>query len=231
MNSKKILLVDDEKSILETLSAYFTKEKMTVLLAENGEEAIQEFSKNIPDVIILDWMIPKKSGPEVLREIRQGSNVPVLMLTARDDESDIILGLELGADDYVTKPFSPREVVARVKSLLRRVNTNLTSGRIEYNSLKIDFDKREILKNNHEILLTPIEFSILKELYSHLGSVVTRQYLMEHVIGFEDAVYDRTLDTHIKNLRKKIEDDHKNPSIINTIRGIGFKIKDINNKH
>jgi len=231
MNKNKILIVDDEAPILETLSAYFNKENFEVLLAQDGEEAIEIFLKEKPDVILLDWMIPKMSGPEVLKKIRATSKVPILMLTARDDESDIILGLELGADDYVTKPFGPREVVARIKSLLRRYNKNFNVNNIHYDSLKINFEKREILKNNIEIQLTPIEFSILKELYLHLGSVVTRQYLMENVIGFEDAIYDRTLDTHIKNLRKKLEDDSKKPNFILTIRGIGFKMRDLNNNY
>lgn len=222
---KHILLVDDNQAIAETIEAYLLKEAYQVSLACDGEKAMELFRSQKIDLIILDWMMPMMSGPDVVREIRKDSQVPILMMSARDDESDVIIGLELGADDYLRKPFGPREVVARVKALLRRIGGDLSiTDDLEFADIKISFAKHEVLKANEEISITPIEFHILITLVQYKNMAVSRQKLMEEALGYENAFYDRTLDTHIKNLRKKLEDEPSKPKFIQTVRGVGFKL-------
>jgi DNA-binding response OmpR family regulator len=220
-----ILLIDDEPAIAETVIAYARKEKMEVDYAANGEDGIQLFERKKYDLIVLDWMLPGISGPEIIKLVRNKSEIPILMVSARHDESDIVIGLELGADDYITKPFGPREMIARIKSLLRRKHiTAPTPEDISIGDLKINFEKREVVRKGKQIKLTPNEFRILKELYAAAGAVVSREQLMENALGYRDFNNDKTLDTHVKNLRQKLEDDPQDPQIIMTVRGTGFKI-------
>lgn len=220
----KLLLIDDESAVFETVSAYGKKENMEVKYANNGELGIELFNKGEFDAIIIDWMLPEISGPEITKAIRKKSDVPIIMISARDDESDIVLGLELGADDYVTKPFSSRELMARIKASLRRNNfKNQNITELKVGGLKFCFETREIVKNGKNIELTPNEFRIFQNLYENKNRVVSREILMEKTLGHYDYLSDRTLDTHIKNLRRKLEDDPKNPTLIETIREVGFK--------
>lgn len=222
--SKKILLIDDELSISETINAYGKKENMEIFYAQNGEEGLKMLEETNFDVILLDWMLPGIAGPEIIKKIREKNDIPILMLSARNDETDIVLGLEIGADDYITKPFSPRELIARIHSLLRRSNQkNIKGNQINFGNLSISFEKKEILKNGQVIKLTPNEFRLLTELYQNKDRVVSREELMEKALGYNNFLNDRTLDTHIKNLRKKIEDDPRSPQIIQTVRESGFK--------
>jgi DNA-binding response OmpR family regulator len=224
-HSINILLIDDEPAIAETVIAYAVKESMAVDYAKNGEDGIQMFEQKKYDLIVMDWMLPGISGPEIIKLIRKKSEVPILMVSARNDESDIVIGLELGADDYITKPFGPREMIARIKSLLRRQKgIAQIMEDIIISNLKINFEKQEIFKDGRQVKLTPNEFRILKELYTSGGTVVSREKLMENALGYHDFNNDKTLDTHIKNLRQKVEDDPQNPQIILTVRGSGFKI-------
>lgn len=223
-NKVKILLIDDEIAVFDTVSAYGEKENMEVKYANDGELGLELFNKGKFDAVIVDWMLPEISGPEIIKAIRKKSNVPVLMISARDDESDIVLGLDSGADDYITKPFGPRELMARIRTCLRRSRAEgQDSAEIRVGSLKFCFETREVIKNGKRIELTPNEFRIFQNLYENRNKVVSRETLMEKTLGHYDYLSDRTLDTHIKNLRHKLEDDPKNPAIIETIREIGFK--------
>jgi len=220
-----ILLIDDEPAIAETVIAYASKENMDVDYAANGEEGMRLFDLKKYDLMVLDWMLPGISGPEIIKQVRKKSDVPILMVSARSDESDIVIGLDLGADDYITKPFGPREMIARIKSLLRRKKGAAQPAEdIVIANLKINFEKQEIIKDGKEVKLTPNEFRILKELYAFGGAVVSRELLMENALGYHDFNNDKTLDTHIKNMRQKLEDDPQNPQLILTVRGTGFKI-------
>ncbi len=221
----KVLLVDDEPAIAETIIAYARKEKMEVVCVQNGEEGLATFRQQKFDIVLLDWMLPGISGPEITRAIREKSDVPILMVSARDDESDIVLGLDLGADDYITKPFGPRELMARIKSLLRRNgHAPRLDQSVEFGDITVSFAQREVFKKKKSIKLTPNEFRILEELYTQKGMVVSRDKLMERALGYYDFRSDRTLDTHIKNLRQKLEEDPRHPTLIVTVREAGFKL-------
>lgn len=225
-NFKKILLIDDEAPMAETISAYAKKENMEIVAVRNGEDGLKTFKNEYFDLILLDWMLPGISGPEIIKQVRETSSIPILMISARSDETDIVVGLELGADDYITKPFGPRELIARIHALLRRANkttnkTELTDIRV--GNLSISFEKKEVYREENLIELTPKEFRILEELCAQSGKVVSREELMVKALGYHDFLNDRTLDTHIKNLRKKIEEDPKNPQYIKTVRESGFK--------
>ncbi|MCC7432371.1 response regulator transcription factor [Candidatus Peregrinibacteria bacterium] len=227
--SKRILLIDDEKPIAETIQAYARKENMEIVYVFNGEAGLEKFSNDKFDLVLLDWMLPGISGPDIIKKIRETSDIPILMISARNEETDIVVGLELGADDYITKPFGPRELIARIYSLLRRTNKSPTEDSIvTVGDLKITFDQKEIIKAGKTIDLTPKEFRILELLASQKGKVVSREELMIKALGYNDFLNDRTLDTHIKNLRKKIEENPKTPQIIKTVRETGFKFS-INN--
>ena len=220
----KILLIDDETAIAEVITAYAQKEHMDISYAQRGEEGLALFEKEKFDIVLVDWMLPGLSGLEIIKAIRQKSLVPILMLSARNDESDIVLGLEFGADDYITKPFGPRELIARIHALLRRSGKpEQAPSSIKVKNLSISFTKKEVLKDGKKVELTPTELRILEELYEKKGEVVSREELMEEALGYHDFLNDRTLDTHIKNLRKKIEEAPKNPHIIITVREAGFK--------
>lgn len=222
----KILVVEDEKSIAEIVKFNLEKEGFIVDLAFDGEEAIEKVHKFLPELILLDIMLPKKDGFQVLKEIRKDFKVPVLMLTAKEEEVDKVLGLELGADDYITKPFSMRELIARVKANLRRVefsNSDLNSGSVlECGDLVIDLNKYEVRKRGQVVELTHREFELLKFLASSAEQVFTREQLLEEVWGYEYYGDIRTVDVTIRRLREKIEDKDGDYKYILTKRGVGY---------
>ncbi len=224
---ESILIVEDEKKISEIVRAYLEKEGYRVKLAENGEQALK-LLKDAVDLVILDLMLPDIQGEELCSIIREGSEVPVIILTAKSGEEDRIRGLGIGADDYVVKPFSPRELVARVKAQLRR------SGRtkkklLSYNrgALKIDVSNHEVFRDGSLIILTHTEFKILLSLADQPGWVFSREQLVTIAQGFDFEGYDRTIDAHVKNLRRKIEKDSREPEYIKTVYGVGYKFTGI----
>lgn len=222
----KILIVDDEEHIVELIKYNLETNGFTVLTADNGIDALKIARKELPQLILLDIMLPGKNGNEVCKEIRKDStiaNMPVIMITAKGEEVDRILGLELGADDYITKPFSVRELVARVKAVLRRSITENVDNVFSFGNTTIYFLKHEVLKDNKKIDLTLKEFELLQILVKNGGRVLTRDFLLDKIWGYEYIGETRTVDVHIRHLRKKIEDDDKNPKYIETIRGIGYR--------
>jgi DNA-binding response OmpR family regulator len=222
--TQKILVVDDEPQILKVLQAYLEKEGYLVITSMDGRQALKIFTHENPTFVILDLNLPGMDGLEVCREIRHESSVPILMLTARVEEVDKLIGLELGADDYVVKPFSPREVVARIKTILKRVNAGETKSElIHAGNLTIDLGQHRVVLNRNEIDLTPTEFQILVILASNPKRVFSRLQIMEHAQGDAFEGYERTIDAHIKNLRIKLEPDPKNPVYIQTVFGLGYK--------
>lgn len=223
---KNILVVDDEIKIVEVISLYLKNEGYEVVFATNGREAIDKYKSNDIDLIILDLMLPDISGEDVCREIREISDVPIVMLTAKTDESSVLNGYSLGSDDYITKPFSPKQLVAKVNALFKRV-IKIESRKISFNDdLIIDLKSSEVTKNNNLVSLTPSEYKILTILAKHPQQVFTREELLDYIIGENDYVYDRIIDSHIKNLRAKIESDSKNPRYIKTVRSLGYKFDD-----
>ncbi len=224
--SYKILVVDDESSILNIIAFNLKKEGYSVVTAQDGEEAIEMFKAEKPDLILLDIMMPKIDGYGVCKRIRDVSEVPIIMLTARADEVDKVLGLEIGADDYVTKPFSNRELMARVKANLRRKikeSSSSQSGNMKnFGELSIDFDRYEVLKRNEPINLTIKEFELLKFLALNENQIFTREAILSEVWGYEYFGDLRAVDVTIRRLREKIEDDSSKPKYINTKRGIGY---------
>ena len=226
MAVKKILVVDDEPGITELLNSYLAKEGYEIITAADGEAALEAADREQPDLILLDLMLPKKNGYEVCREIRAKSNTPIIMLTARDEEPDKIVGLELGADDYITKPFSPREVVARVRAVLRRAEAGAPEIQvIRAGGLEIDSLRHEVKRGDTTIELTPTEFKLLETLATSPRRVFTRLQLVEEIQGYSFEGYERTIDAHIKNLRQKIEEDPKNPRLIGTVYGVGYRFE------
>ncbi|MEH7112622.1 response regulator transcription factor [Neobacillus niacini] len=223
----KILLVDDEKRIMEVLEAYLEREGYEIHCADNGIEALKKAKTINPDLIILDLMLPDISGEEVCRLVRKESDVPILMLTAKSAEDDRINGIVMGADDYLTKPFSPREVVVRVQAILRRVKKTEKIERIEFNNkqLAIDLSKKEVIVKGQDVILTPIEYKLLTNMALNPGRVYSRMDLLEKIQdeGMYYEGYERSVDTHIKNLRKKIELDSRQPTFILTVFGMGYK--------
>lgn len=221
---KRILIVDDEEMIVRTVKAYLDQEGFKTYTAYDGEEALRAFNEKGPDLIVLDLMLPKMSGIEVTKKIRATSNVPIIMLTAKASEADRVVGLELGADDYVVKPFSPRELVARVRAVLRRIDGETgASDRIVSGKLEIDLRSREVNVDGEAIELTPTEFDLLAYLAHHPGQVFTRLQLLREVQGYTYDAFARTIDTHVKNLRHKIEKDPKDPKYILTVHGVGYR--------
>ncbi|MGM0711542.1 response regulator transcription factor [Brevibacillus parabrevis] len=219
-----ILLVDDETQILEILTSYLQKDGYHVLTAMTGESAIQIADSAAVDCIILDLMLPDVSGEEVCRRIRKHSRVPILMLTAKSQEADRIHGLEIGADDYLIKPFSPRELVARVRAVMRRAGDySALSDEFAAGQLIISIRDKTIRKNNIALDVTPNEYRLLTTLARHPGRTWSRDELVREVLGYDFEGYDRTIDTHVKNLRQKIEDDPKQPVYIKTIYGLGYR--------
>ncbi|MFA6075729.1 MAG: response regulator transcription factor [Negativicutes bacterium] len=220
--SEKILLVDDDKKIIELLEKYFIAAGYQVITAHDGEQALELHAAHQPDLVVLDYLLPKQNGREVCKRLRETSNTPILMLSARDDETDRLIGLELGADDYVGKPFSPREVIARTKAILRRgIVRNSGSGRIIVaGSLRINPVAHEVSFASQPLELTPTEFKILALLAAAPGRVFSRLQIADQFQDFAYEGYERTIDAHIKNLRKKITDGQKR---IATVFGVGYK--------
>lgn len=227
--SQKILVVDDEKSIVRLVTFNLEKEGYITLKAYDGEEALNIIRQESPDLVLLDIMLPKIDGFDVCRRIRQeGIPLAVIMVTAKDQEIDTVLGLELGADDYITKPFSPRELVARVKAVLRRTSSqegNVRKEVIKIGGLFIDSSKYEVSVNGRPVELTPKEFELLDFLARNAGRVMTRDVLLNHLWGYTYAGDTRIVDVHVSHLREKIEDNPKNPAYIKTVRGVGYKFK------
>ena len=223
MSMKKILVVEDERQIARMVQAYLSREGYRVEVAFDGEEGWTRFNEGRPDLVILDLMLPRLHGLELARRIRAGSDVPIIMLTARAEEADRVAGLELGADDYVTKPFSLRELAARVRAVLRRVEGTAPREVMELGPLKIDFAAREVYLEGKPVELTPTEFDLLAYLARHPGRVFTRTELLEAIQERSYASLPRTIDSHIKNLRHKIEPDPASPQFILTVHGVGYK--------
>ena len=229
--ANKILIVDDEKPITDIIKYNLEKEGYETAIAFDGEAALEQVQEETPDLIILDLMLPKIDGLEVARQVRKTKDTPIIMLTAKDSELDKVLGLEMGADDYVTKPFSNRELVARVKANLRRQKVNVdnnnteTNSNIEVGDLKILPEAYTVTKNNKEIELTHREFELLYYLAQHLGQVMTRENLLQTVWGYDYFGDVRTVDVTVRRLREKIETDPSKPEYLITGRGVGYYLK------
>lgn len=227
MVNEKILVVDDEEHIAELISYNLTNNGYKVIIANNGIDAVKLAVEEKPSLILLDLMIPGKDGYDVCKDVRSNSeikNTPIIMLTAKSEEVDKILGLELGADDYITKPFSIRELLARVKAVLRRFNiVEPESNVLVLGDLTADFDKREIFVKDKKLDLTLKEFELLEILIKNKGKILTRDTLLDKIWGYEYIGETRTVDVHIRYLRKKIEADDKKPKFIETIRGVGYR--------
>jgi DNA-binding response OmpR family regulator len=221
--SHSILIVEDEASIASFIAMYLKKAGFAVRVAPNGEDAIEKAIAEGPSLVVLDLMLPDMDGIEVCRRVRQRSDVPILMLTARDEDIDKIIGLEVGADDYLTKPFNPGELVARVKSILRRANParrELETSVLELGDLKIDAGRREVTVDGDSVQLAPKEFDLLWELLDHRGLVLTRDQLLERVWGYTFAGDTRTVDVHVRQLRRKLGD----ACPVVTVWGVGYKV-------
>ena len=223
MTSRHILIVEDEKKIADLLCDYLKGAGFRTSTQDNGNRVISQVRKDSPDLILLDIMLPGKDGMELCREIRQVSNIPIIMITARVEEIDRLLGLELGADDYICKPFSPREVVARVKTVFRRVHAEPQTKNLVVGSISLDDETHQVMIGNQMLNLTPNEFGLLKIMMSRPNRVFSRSELINRVQGYGFEGYDRTIDTHIKNLRKKIGRQLPGQEIISTVYGIGYK--------
>ena len=234
-HKEKILVVDDEASIRRILETRLSMIGYTVVTAADGDEALAVYKKELPNLIILDIMMPKLDGYGVCQEIRKDSDIPIIMLTALGDVADRITGLELGADDYVVKPFSPKELEARIKAILRRVDkmslhsTAVSSGIISMGGIKIDPNRRQVYKQNEKIRLTGMEFSLLELLMSKSGEAFSRASILQEVWGYtpERHVDTRVVDVHISRLRSKLEEDPSNPDLILTARGTGYLFQKI----
>lgn len=223
----KILVVDDEPALLNTVRAYLEQEGYTVQMANNGSSALHIFREFQPDLVILDIMLPEIDGLEVLRQLRQSSNVYVIMLTAKVDEVDKVIGLGMGADDYVTKPFSPRELVARIKATLRRLGgDNRSPKELVSTRLRLDEAARLAWKDGQPLDLTPIEFDLLHILMQHHRRALSREQLIEKVWGYDYYGDPRLVDVHVGRLRKKVEDDSTSPTMIVTAWGAGYRFED-----
>ena len=224
----RILIVEDEPHIVELVRYNLVQEGFQVSVAYDGAEALRKAKEDDPELVILDLMLPYVDGLEVCRQIRRESTVPILMLTARDGEQQRVVGLELGADDYVTKPFSPPELVARVRAILRRTTREArrpNATPLAVGGLVLDPTTHEVRLNGRLIDLTTKEFDLLQLLLGHPSRVFTRDFLLEHIWGYDYFGSTRTVDMHISRLREKIEDDPNNPTYITTVRGVGYKLK------
>ena len=224
----KILIVEDESSLAEPLSFLLRKEGFEPVIAEDGLKAIELFQSQRPDLILLDLMLPQLSGTEVCKKIRAVSMVPIIMLTAKDDEVDKVLGLELGADDYVTKPYSGRELVARIKAVLRRGADLALTGEdnvLQVANIKMDVEQHKVWLDGQLMPMPLKEFELLCELMRNAGKVMSRVQLIDHIWGSDYVGDTKTLDVHIKRLRSKFEKDSANPELIQTVRGLGYKME------
>jgi len=229
MSTKKIVIIEDEPDILEVLSYNLKREGFEVLSVTNGIEGLALVSKEIPDLILLDLMLPGMDGIEICSSIKNApttKNTLIIMVTAKGEESDIVLGLGVGADDYITKPFSPKELVARVKAVIRRgvlLDTSEQKEKVEVGALSIDMNKYEVTVSGKNVRLTATEFRLLHHLASHPGRVFSREQLLSRAMGDDVVVVDRNIDVHIRGIRKKMDIE---PSMIETIRGVGYRLRD-----
>jgi len=224
----KILIVEDEASFSEALEFLLGKEGFSVVTADNGAEALRKFDQGGIDLVLLDLMIPEVSGTEVCRQIRAKSRAPIIMLTAKDSEVDKVVGLEIGADDYVTKPYSSRELVARIRAVLRRnhgEDVEATPGVLVVGEVRMDIDRHQVSVSGAPVSLPLKEFELLEFLMRNAGRVLTRMQLIDRVWGSDYVGDTKTLDVHIKRLRAKIEPDAANPTLIQTVRGLGYKME------
>jgi DNA-binding response OmpR family regulator len=228
-DSSTILLVDDEDAVQKLLAFPLERDGFRVVQARDGQEALECFEAEHIDLVVLDLMLPKLDGLEVCKRLRASSSVPIIMLTARDDELDKVLGLELGADDYITKPFSIREFRSRVRALLRRASTpapaTLDEETIEADGLRIDLARRDVEAHGSPVQLTYVEFELLRTLASHPGRVYTREMLLQALWGGSDYREPRTIDVHVRHLREKLERDPRDPQFILTVRGVGYRFR------
>jgi len=228
--TQRILVVDDDKQIVRLVQSYLDKAGYTILTAFDGEEAMRVIRSEHPDLIVLDLMLPKHDGYEITKWLRTDQTLaatPILMLTARIEDGDKILGLELGADDYLTKPFNPREVVARVRAILRRTSAVPVSAHVlQIRGLQLDADRHTVAIDGRLLETTPTEFAVLRTLMENPNRAFTRGELIEKALGYSYEGMERTLDSHIKNLRKKIEEDPSQPQYIETVFGVGYRLRD-----
>ena len=224
---ENILVVEDEKNISDVIQAYLEKEGFNPIIAHDGERAMEIYHEEEIHLMILDLMLPRLSGEEITKRVRTYSNLPIIMLTAKTEEEERITGLSIGADDYVSKPFSPRELMERVKALLRRSyqSNKALAEKLFFNQgdLEIDFGKMTVKKAGENVHLTTNEFQILQAFVSNVNQVLSREQLIEHAFGYQYDGFDRTIDSHIKNIRQKIEDHAKSPNYIQTVYGAGYR--------
>jgi two-component system alkaline phosphatase synthesis response regulator PhoP len=228
MPGKKVLVVDDDTKTVELVKVYLNRDGYRVLTAYDGNDALRLARENHPDLIVLDLMLPGISGLEVCRTLRQESDVPIIMLTALTTDDDRLTGLDLGADDYVTKPFSPRELAARVRAVLRRLPGERGPEKVEYGALIVDFLKHEAFLEGRPLGLTPVEFKVLGALVKEPGRVFSRAQIIEKALGHDFDGFDRTIDVHILKLRRKLEKDSRHPRMIGTVYGAGYKLLEQN---
>ena len=226
--NKKIVVIDDEPSVLEVVRGYLERDGYLVYVAGNGRDGLALAERTDPGLVVLDLMLPDVSGEEICREIRSRSDVPILMLTAKASEDERVRGLALGADDYLTKPFSPRELVARVRAVLRRTQ-GVEAPLVEVLSfdggeLEIDTVQHDVRRHGQTVDLTPNEYRLLVTLARYPGRVYSRFELINHVQGYDFEGYERTIDAHVKNLRKKLEPDPKHPRYVETVFGVGYRL-------
>jgi two-component system alkaline phosphatase synthesis response regulator PhoP len=233
MSNERILVVDDDREIVRMVRGYLEQAGYGVTDAHDGETALHLLRRERPDLILLDLMLPKRDGWELTRLLRadpQLATVPIIMLTARIEDGDKIVGLELGADDYITKPFNPREMLARVRAILRisqRVQSGQPPQPLQVGALRLDPERREVTVDDAAVELTRTEFGLLHALLQNPGYVYTRSELIEKALGYAYESIDRTLDSHIKNLRRKIGDDPRHPTYIQTVYGVGYRLADL----
>lgn len=231
MPQRSVLIVDDDVKLVELLQLYFQKDGFVVFTANDGLTALKIARDKGPDILVLDLMLPGMDGWEICRTLRRDSEVPILMLTARDEESDRLVGLEIGADDYVTKPFSPKEVVARVKAILRRTKRiTVKTEPVRMGDVTMNLEQYQVTKGGQPLELTPTEFKMLELLAANPGRVFSRLQIVEQTQGYSFEGYERTVDAHIKNLRRKIEDNPKEPIYIQTVYGVGYRMAGILNE-
>ena len=228
MPGKKVLVVDDDAKTVELVKLYLNRDGYRVLTAYDGNEALQLARENQPDLIVLDLMLPGINGLEICRILRAESDVPIIMLTALTTDKDRLTGLDLGADDYVTKPFSPRELAARVRAVLRRLPGERGPEKIEHGALTVNFLKHEAFLEEKPLNLTPIEFKVLGAFVKEPGRVFSRAQIIEKALGHDFDGFDRTIDVHILKLRRKLEPDPHHPRYIKTVYGAGYKLMEVN---
>ena len=226
MAGKRVLVVDDDAKTVELVKLYLKRDGYRVLTAYDGIEALRLAREGRPDLIVLDLMLPGINGLEICRTLRAESDVPVIMLTAKTTDQDKLVGLDLGADDYVTKPFSPRELAARVRAVLRRLPGERGPAEIKHGELTVDFLKHEAFLNGKPLNLTSVEFKLLAALIKEPGRVFSRAQLIENALGHDFEGFDRTIDVHVLNLRRKLEPDPSHPSYIKTVYGAGYKLSE-----